>query len=162
MESERKGQDTGPPRGRDRSGGAHSDRPLYPSVAAIELGSIELAVVAELNLEIASAYDEVAADATQQPETRRRAREGAIRRRLRAGLLHLESERLLAQPSLPEERSTRETELPYVGQERRKYERRAGERRAQYAARDSSGGGDRRGDRDRRRDERRRQSLRSA
>jgi hypothetical protein len=131
-----------------------------PTVAAMKLTSIELAVVAELNLEIASGYDEVAEDPKQQSQTRRRARDSAFRRRLRARLLHLEAQRLGAQPTLSDEQLPHEQGPPYSGPERRKYERRSGERRGRLAAPSTSGDVDRRVNRDRRRAERRRQGSR--
>jgi hypothetical protein len=128
-------------------------------VAAIKLGSVELAVVAELNLELARAYDEVADDAKQQSETRRQARAGAFRRRVRAGLLRLEAQRLRARASLPDDPLTHEPNSPYSGSERRKHERRSGERRGHPAALATPHGADRRANRDRRRHDRRRTSL---
>jgi hypothetical protein len=128
-------------------------------VAAIKLGSVELAVVAELNLELARAYDEVADDATQQSETRQQARARAFRRRVRAGLLHLEAQRLRARASLPDGLLTHESNSPYSGPERRKQERRFAERRGHLAAPATWRGADRRANRDRRRHDRRRPSF---
>jgi len=130
-------------------------------VAEVNLSAIELALVAELNLEMARAFDEVAEDAIQRLETRRAARELASRRRERARLCHLEARRLGAEPTFPDEQLTAEASLSYTGPERRKQERRRRERRAgrslpSQARRRTEVGHDRRTNPDRRRGERRR------
>jgi hypothetical protein len=148
-------------RPRAHTGSPRTPAPLAPDrgAAAVELGSVELAVVAELNLELARAYDEVADDATQGSETRRQARARAFRRRVRAGLLHIEAQRVRARASVSDGLLTHESNSPYSGPERRKQERRFGERRGHSAAPATPPGADRRADRDRRRHDRRRPSL---
>jgi hypothetical protein len=56
-------------------------------------------VVAALNREMAQAHDEVAGDATQQPETRRAAQEIAMALRERAKSLELDAQRLTRYPA---------------------------------------------------------------
>jgi hypothetical protein len=120
------------------------------------LGPLELALIAEFNLEMAAAYDEVAESPTARRATREAARESAARRRERAQLFQLEARRASAYPgalALP----TMHEQWPYVGPERRQGERRTGERRRlRPRPPDPRGQAERRIDRDRRQDERRR------
>jgi hypothetical protein len=94
----------------------------------MNLNSIEMAVVAEVDLEMARTYEEVAGDATQRPETRRAAREAASGWRERARLNQLEARHRSAEPIVPTEQ-TLDPGRPYSGPDRRKEERRKGERR---------------------------------
>jgi hypothetical protein len=116
---------------RSRSGRAAGRRANASSTlkrSEVQLSSLELALVAEFNLEMAAAYDGVADDTTAQPAAREAAREAAGRRRERAGLFQLEAERAstscaaVAEPPSQEQR-------PYVGPERRRGQRRTSERR---------------------------------
>ena len=86
-------------------------------------------MVAEVDLEMARRYEEIAEDATQGSETRRDAQEAASRWRERARLCRLEARRLGAEPTVPGSRSASEHGGSYAGPERRKQERRKGERR---------------------------------
>jgi hypothetical protein len=95
----------------------------------VDLNPIEMAVVAEVDLEMARRYDEIAGDATQSPEARRAANEAASKWRERARLFRLEARRLGAEPIVPGGPSASERARAYTGPERRKQERRKGERR---------------------------------
>lgn len=90
----------------------------------MDLNAIEMAAIAELDLEMARAYDEVSMDPSQTPETRRKAGDLAARWRERARLCRLEAQRLSSQPLLPANAAH-----AYTGPERRKQERRRGDRR---------------------------------
>lgn len=119
------------------------------------LSALELAVVAELNLEMARAQDELANDAGQAADARRLAQVRAMALRERADSLHLEARRLTAQPMLyvpaledPGPRST--------APERRRHDRRTGAcRRTTNSAAGPPGGRERRTTPDRRKSERR-------
>jgi hypothetical protein len=100
----------------------------------MNLNSIEIAVVAEMDLEMARGYEEVARDTTQNAETRRAAQDAASRWRERARLYSLEARRLTAEPLFPGERPASQPDRPYTGPERRKQERRRGERRGNGSA----------------------------
>jgi len=129
--------------------------------ATINLSSLELALVAEFNLEMARAYDEVAEDAAGQPKTRRTARKLGSRQRERARLLQLEARRRRAESTITSEEVISEPGSAYTGPDRRKRERRVAERRASHAVGPDVkvAGHDRRTDPDRRRRERRRQDF---
>jgi hypothetical protein len=96
----------------------------------MKLSSIELALVAELNLEMARAYDEVADDLTQDPVTRRVARKLGSGYRERARSLQLEARCLGAEPSIAIEPLISERSRAYTGPDRRHGERRVSERRS--------------------------------
>jgi hypothetical protein len=100
----------------------------------MNLNSIEMAVVAEMDLEMARGYEEVARDATQSADTRQAAQDAAAQWRERARLCGLEARRLTAEPLVPGERSASQPDRPYAGPERRKQERRRGERRGSGSA----------------------------
>jgi hypothetical protein len=70
-------------------------------VAALELSSIELGLVAALSLEMARDCDEVAGDARQRLEARRTARWRGSGWRERARLFQLEARRRGAEPTDP-------------------------------------------------------------
>jgi hypothetical protein len=130
------------------------DQPRSENNAALSLSAIELAVVAELNLEIARAHDEVAGDATRRVETRQAAGEVATALRERAHSLHLEARRLSAHrmyvPSMEKPASA------YTGPERRRQgRRRRARRRDSVAAFGAPGACDRRAVPERRHRERR-------
>jgi hypothetical protein len=130
-------------------------------VAAVELSSIELAVLAELNLEMARGYDEVVEDAAERLETGRIARALAAERRERARLLHNEARRVAAQATSRDPGSTPPRRSVYIGPERRKRARRTHERRSDAPpATAHLGGSDRRTIPDRRGRERRQPQLR--
>jgi hypothetical protein len=116
----------------------------------MKLSSIELALIEELNLEMARACDEVAEDARNPRETREAARERGSRLRKRARMFHLEARRLAAEPALKAE--------PYAGPERRHGDRRTTDRRERGPTPPAHlpAGHERRINPDRRREERRR------
>lgn len=123
--------------------------------ATLSLTPMELAVAAELNLEVASGYDEVADDAARPLDSRRAARDRAIALRERADTLRLEARRLAAQPMVYAE-SSETRRSPYCGPERRRQSRRTRPRRGDSAAPvPALGDGERRSIPDRRRGERR-------
>jgi hypothetical protein len=129
------------------------------SSAPIHLSSIELALIAQFNLEMAESYDEVADDPELSVETRQRARESASWRRGRARLFHSEARRLGANPTSVTGQSTEDQPPPYAGPERRKRERRIRERRSSPQLKTAGlGHPDRRTDRDRREQDRRSQT----
>jgi hypothetical protein len=111
-----------------RAAGRRSNASSTVGRSEIQLTALELALVAEFNVEMAAAYDEVADDTTAQPATREAAREAAARHRERAGLFQLEAERASASPAAVAEPPSPE-QRPYVGPERRRAERRTSERR---------------------------------
>lgn len=115
----------------------------------MKLSSIELALIEELNLEMARGCDEVAEDARNPRETRDAARERGSRLRERARMFHLEARRLAAEPALTPEL--------YAGPERRRGDRRTTERRERAPTPPDHlpAGHERRINPDRRRDERR-------
>jgi hypothetical protein len=130
-------------------------QPRSENYAAFSLSAIELAVVAELNLEIARAHDELADDASQRVETRRAARAKATAIRERAELLHLEARLLSTQPMLYAP-SRLEPASFGTWPERRTYERRTrSRRRDEESAAGAPGGRERRTLPDRRQRERR-------
>jgi hypothetical protein len=119
----------------------------------VSLNSIELGLIAELNLEMAEANEAVAQDVTQRPETRRVASEAANTWRERARLFHMQAQRQGARPIVPGPRPVHQAGLAYTGLERRREVRRTQTRRTGgpvLDARDRRIGPDRRG-RDRRR-----------
>jgi hypothetical protein len=125
----------------------------------ITLNPIELALIAELSLEMARDSEAVANDATKRLETRRNALEDAIAWRDRARLFRLEAQRQSAQSIVPAERVRHVPKRDYIGRERRRQMRRAQARRTdpvaasdQLGRRDRRRGADRRG-RDRRQPE---------
>jgi hypothetical protein len=128
---------------------------------SISLNSMEIALAAEFDLEMAHAYDEIADDATQSADARRTAQETAALWRERARLCRLEAQRLTAAPMVPDAGSMSESGPAYTGPERRHRERRSGERRVNGLAAPvrlgpAIWGRDRRVNPDRRRGERRR------
>jgi hypothetical protein len=102
--------------------------PRSENGAAFGLSAIELAVLAELNLEIARGQDELADDASLRGETRRNAQARATALRERAHSFQLEARALNAQPMLYAP-STHEPAAPRTGPERRSHDRRTGSRR---------------------------------
>lgn len=129
---------------------ARADNPRASPVAALELSELELAVVAELNREMASDYEQVASDPGQRLESRRRASELALALHERASLFQLEAQLRLG-PSPPPAGAH-----VYSGPERRKDGRRVHSRRAGHEAASPRWGGERRTTPDRRRRDRRR------
>jgi hypothetical protein len=124
---------------------------------ATSLNAIELALIAELNLEQARAHDEVANDAARRPEVRLAAEAYATAWRERAGMFQLEAQRRGGHRMAP--RSARVRDWTYTGPERRRQRRRLQTRRGDGAA--ASERPDRRDRRDRRmRPERRRHDRR--
>src|SRR5437660_10029423 len=91
-----------------------------PSGAAMDLSSLELALLAEFNLEMAAAHDEVADDPMAELATRESARQSASRSRQRAWRFQVEAQRLGAYPMSMPEQVTPEQPLPHTGPERRK------------------------------------------
>jgi hypothetical protein len=129
-------------------------------VAAVELGAIELALLAELNLEMARAYEEVVEDAPQRIDSGGTERARAEERRERARLLQNEARRVAAQSPGRDLHSTPPRGSVYVGPERRTRVRRTHERRAHAILVPGQLDSDRRAVRDRRRRERRQPQLR--
>jgi hypothetical protein len=126
-------------------------------VTEIRLTSLELALVAKFNSEMAACYDEVAEDAGTRAETRDAARDSASRRRERARLFELEARRLGAYPTEPCEELTQMPPARYAGPERRTDERRVRERRDRRPSSSApQGRSERRVNRERRRGQRRR------
>jgi hypothetical protein len=125
------------------------------------LSPIELVLVAELNLELARAHDEVASNPSNRDETRETAREAAAALRQRADLLRSRAADLSANPVTAVSWSERcHHDPPYLGSERRKAARRTSARRAgELPTPGAVGGPDRRMETDRRRRERRRRAL---
>jgi hypothetical protein len=121
----------------------------------MSLNSIELGLIAELNLEMARANDAVAEDVTERPETRRVASEAANAWRERARLFQLQAQRQNAHPIGPGSRPVHSPTLAHTGAERRRQMRRMRTRRTARRVldlRDRRMGPDRR-QRDRRRPE---------
>lgn len=107
-----------------------SPRPDRASSSTTRLNAIELALIAELNLERARAHDEVANDHTQRPEARRRASAAAAAWRERARLFQLQARRESARPGVPAPDSMGAPATPYGGPDRRDgADRRQGDRR---------------------------------
>lgn len=132
------------------------------TVAAVELSSIELALLAELNLEMARAHEQVVEDSAQRLDTRRTAGALAAERRERARLLQkaAQTAAAAAPASSCDEKSTHERRSVYVGPERRTRARRRKEPRARAAGDRHVLASDRRAIPDRRRRERRQPHLR--
>jgi hypothetical protein len=123
------------------------------------LNSIELALIAELNLERARAHEEVANDPDTRHETRAAAAQEAREWRARAAVFQMEAQRQSAQPIVPGvQASDGALEPAYTGPDRRKQARRRQTRRmtAMSWARDRR---DRHAAGDRRRGDRRRLEL---
>jgi hypothetical protein len=126
----------------------------------VNLTPIELALMAELNLELARGHEEVAEDPAQPPESRRVAREKAAALRERARRFQAQADRVSAEPATACPASTPEPDSAYTGPERRQGARRTSTRRGDpQAVLDSLGAVDRRTGVDRRRRERRRRAL---
>jgi hypothetical protein len=143
--------DESPPKPRgDRSAG--EDR---PEPSAISLNAIELALIAELNLERARDHDAVANDAARLPEVRQAAAAAATAWRERARLFELEAGRRSAHPMAPGE-SGPVIDFTYAGPERRRQMRRRQTRRGDWEASGRRDRRDRRAGPERRRGDRRR------
>ena len=115
-----------------RRGAVEPRRDELPDPAGaspMSLNSIELGLIAELNLEMAQANEAVAQDITQRPETRRAASEAAYTWRERARLFHLQAQRQSAHPIVPGPRPVHPAGLAYGGPERRRQMRRMQARR---------------------------------
>jgi hypothetical protein len=124
--------------------------------STVSLNPIELALIAQLNLEMAHGYDAVAADASQDLEARRAASEVAAGWRERARVFELQAQRKGADPIVPALRSIARPDSAYTGPERRKRMRRTSTRRSGMpVASDGGGQGERRSGPDRRRRDRR-------
>jgi hypothetical protein len=123
------------------------------SRCSIRLSSIELALLAELNLQMAHAYDEEAEDPRNPLEARQRARDRGSRLRDRSRMFQQEARRVGHEGALTVER-----ERVYAGPERRRDDRRTSDRRSHGPVPPDRlpAGHDRRTNPDRRRDERRR------
>jgi hypothetical protein len=115
--------------------------------SATSLNAIELALIAELNLEQARAHDEVANDVARRPEVRLAAEAYATAWRERAGRFRLEAQRRSGHPMVPG-RSAPVRAWTYTGPERRRQMRRRQTRRGDGEA--ASERPDRRDRRDRR------------
>ena len=125
----------------------------------MSLNAIELALIAELNLERARDHDAVANDAARLPEVRQAAAAAATAWRERARLFKLEAGRRSAHSMAPGE-SGPVFDFTYTGPERRRQMRRLQTRRGDAEA--VAGGPaarDRRTAPERRRNDRRRPEL---
>lgn len=135
---------------RDRREGDEESRSEKDSLSALELS-----VVAELNFEIARAYEEVANDASRGIEARGAADTKATALRERADSFLLEAQLLSAEPMLYSP-STEKPASPPTVPERRTRERRTGSRRRDgESAVGPPGGRERRTGPDRRKRDRR-------
>lgn len=142
-------------RDRPDSAGRH---PSSEDGAALSLTAIELAMLAELNLEIARGHDEVADDGTRRGQTQQAAREVATALRERADAFRLEALRRSADPAYRP--SMANAVSAYIGPDRRRQRRRTQARRRDGATGlGARGGGDRRTVPERRQRERRSGSL---
>lgn len=120
----------------DEHGSPPSDGGDRPEGSAISLNSIELALIAELNLEQARGYEAVANDPETRPETRLASAQAASQWRARASLFQLQAQRQSAQPLVPAHPAAHDgLSIVYAGPERRKATRRTQTRRAAAAAR---------------------------
>lgn len=134
-------------------------RKEQPEALPISLNAIELALIAELNLERARDHDAVANDAARLPEVRQAAAAAATAWRERARLFKLEAGRRSAHWMAPGE-SGPVFDFTYTGPERRRQMRRLQTRRGDAEA--VAGGPearDRRTAPERRRNDRRRPEL---
>lgn len=113
----------------DQQPGPEPPRPSSPTISSVHPSSIELALLANFNLEMADSYDEVAEDPKLRRQTRRDASESASCYRARAEILQLEALRLTAYPPFLTEQPAEPRQTRYTGPERRKRERRSRDRR---------------------------------
>jgi hypothetical protein len=125
-----------------------------PGESGIRLTPIELALIAELNLEQARSHEEVASDPDRAAETRLAAARAASEWRARATLFHQQAQRQSAEPVVPRQPAAlARSGACYVGPERRRHTRRSQSRRVAAASgelerRERQDAGDRRrGDR---------------
>jgi hypothetical protein len=133
--------------------------PVPSADATMSLNAIELALIAELSLEQASAYETVAHRAGERPEIRLAAAETATAWRERARRFQLEARRRSGQPMVPG-RPARVMASSYTGPERRWQTRRRDLRRGRRElAAAGPGPSDRRTRPERRRRDRRRGGL---
>jgi hypothetical protein len=130
-----------------------------PKAPAMSLNAIELALIAELNLERARDHDAVANDAARLPEIRHAAAAAATAWRERARLFRLEAGRRSGHPMVPGD-SAPVMDFTYTGPERRRQLRRRQARRGVgQVASESRDRYDRRAGSERRRLDRRRPDL---
>ncbi len=130
-----------------------------PGESEVRLTPIELALVAELNLEQARAHDEVANDPDRTPETRLAAARAASEWRTRASLFQQQAQRQSAEPIAPlHPASHARSGVRYAGPERRRHTRRRQSARVMAASGELERR-DRRDAGDRRRGDRRRPQL---
>ena len=135
--------------------------PTFDSVIS-ELSPLELALLAELNLELARAHEQVADDEAGRDEAREAARRSAAALRERARSLTLQAQARNAEPTIPGCPPITAPYHPYPGPERRKEARRALARRDDKPAIDGRlRAADRRTGDDRRRTDRRGRALAS-
>lgn len=118
----------------DQSPGAEPPQPSSPTTSSLHLTSIEVALLAKFNLEMAESYDEVADDPKLRRETRRNACESASCYRERAELFQLEAQRLSAYPTFRTGQPVEPSHARYAGPERRKRERRSRDRRGSQSS----------------------------
>jgi hypothetical protein len=146
--------DEPPPKARADTG-ARDDR---SEASPITLNAIELALIAELNLERAHDHDAVANDAARLPEVRQAAAAAATAWRDRARLFELEAGRQSAHSMAPGE-SAPFIDFSYAGPERRRQMRRREARRGGGPASEHRDRRERRAEPERRRRDRRRPNL---
>jgi hypothetical protein len=132
-----------------------TSHPSRSTFALLRLSPLELALLAALNLEMASEYDEVAADARERASTRRTARTSCDERRARAARFHAAAGRFSLLLLVSRHQGGQHLRSVYLGPERRAKTRRHGERRRTASAVRPSSSFDRRATADRRRTERR-------
>jgi len=140
-----------------RSGARRSNVQAGPCRTEVPLSPIELALVAQLNLEMAAAYEEVADDRTARRDARQAAQESAGRWRERARQLQAQAHRAGSRPTVAAQELIEEQPQPYGEPERRTRERRTRDRRQPVRSpREALAHAERRTRRDRRQRERRR------
>lgn len=142
-----------PERGRP---GPSGTVPGPPESSPLTLNAVELALIAELSLEMARANDAVADDATERFDTRRSASEAASAWRQRARMLQSHARRQSSTPMGPHGRQF--SASTYTGPERRRHMRRMHTRRTDSASA-QLGRYDRRIEAERRGGDRRRSEL---
>lgn len=140
---------------RSRVKPARPPRTEHAVTPTIKLNAIELGLLAELSLEQARAYEEVAGDAAEWTETAQSAAASAQAWRERARTFQLHARHLGAEPIVPAEHASR----AYTGPERRTQARRNQTRRTGAQASVGLDGADRRSVPDRRQGDRRRPEL---
>jgi hypothetical protein len=126
------------------------------TVTVANLSPIELAVIAEVNFELARAYDEAAEDSTTEAETRAGAANTARALRQRGEFFLIAAARLRSAPATPGRPAGVAPGFFYTGPERRRRGRRTRMRRIDEGAYGPAAPANRRVRHDRRQTDRRR------